>query len=147
MTAQTVGTSVPHSFVLADLFDVGSLELETPAHVLDLDPTLELVPCPDCEGLGWFECYGSAYAPSCAAWGRPDLDFVLKPCTRCHTTGEVLDSLEPAPLSASAPLCERCLGFGWIDAEHTAKTRAAGFKWLLGVGVCPCGAWRDRLAA
>jgi hypothetical protein len=30
------------------------------------------------------ESYGSA-------WGRPDLNFTLKPCTHCHCEGEVLD--------------------------------------------------------
>ncbi len=142
---------LPASWVLADSFDVTPLELLVPDHVLEDEPGLELVPCPACDGQGWIECYGSAWSLSCKAFNRPDLDFTLKPCSRCHCEGEVLDSLEPAPTSLSEPLCERCLGFGWVDAEHTAKTRAAGFKWLLGVGICPCGAWQHaavkRIAA
>ncbi len=82
---------IPHSFVLADLFDVAGMSLDVPDHLLEDDPGLELVPCPECEGLGWLECYGSAWGASCEAWGRPDLNFTLKPCTRCHCEGEVLD--------------------------------------------------------
>ena len=33
-------SSIPHSFVLADLFDVVSLELEVPDHVLEDEPGL-----------------------------------------------------------------------------------------------------------
>ncbi len=133
---------LPHSWVLADSFDVTPLELLVPDHVLEDEPGVVLVPCPECDGQGWIECHGSAWSASCAAWGRPDLDFTLKPCTRCHTTGEVLAVTEPAPEAVAAPECDRCQDTGWVDAEHTAKTRAAGFKWLLGQGICPCGAWR-----
>ena len=82
---------IPHSFVLADLFDVTALELLTPDHVLEGDQGLEYVPCSACDGQGWIECYGSAYSLSCGLWGRPDLNFTYKPCTRCHCEGEVLD--------------------------------------------------------
>ena len=141
---------LPHSFVLADLFSVTALELTVPDHVLEDEPGVGLVPCPECGGQGWLECYGSAYAASCEAWGRPDLNFTLKPCSRCHCKGEVLILTESAPDTQLEPLCERCLDFGWIDAEPTAKTRAAGFRYLLGQGICTCGAWRhvavDRVA-
>ena len=137
-----MAASLPHSFVLADLFDVASLELLVPDHVLEDEPGLELVPCSACDGQGWIECYGSAWGDAALAFNRPDLNFTLKPCCRCHTEGEVLDSREPAPHLLEAPYCERCLDVGWIDAEPTPKTRAAGFHYLLGVGVCPCGAWR-----
>ena len=141
--------SLPHSFVLADFFQIESMALEVPDHVLEDEPGLELVLCPDCNGKGWLECYGSAWSGSCTAWHRPDLDFTLKPCSRCHTEGEVLAVITPAPEARVAVACERCGDSGWIDAEPTAKTRAAGFVYLLGQGICPCGAWRcglDRAA-
>ena len=140
----------PHSFVLADLFTVTALELVAPDHVHEADPDLVLSPCPACGGEGWLECYGSAWAASCDAWGRPDLNFTYKPCGRCHGEGEVLTLSESTPAAPPAPDCERCQDSGWIDAEPTAKTRAAGFRYLLGRGICPCGAWRaavDRIAA
>ena len=82
---------IPHSFVLADLFDVSSMSLNVPDHVLEDEPGLELVPCAACDGQGWIECYGSAWSASCDLWSRPDLTFTYKPCTRCHCEGEVLD--------------------------------------------------------
>ena len=78
---------IPSSWVLADLFDVVSLELLTPDHVLEAAPELAYVPCSACDGQGWLESYGSAWGASCTAWGRPDLNFTYKPCTRCHTEG------------------------------------------------------------
>ena len=94
-----MAASLPHSFVLADLFDVTSLELLTPDHVLEGDEELEYVSCSACDGQGWIECHGSAWGGSCGLWGRLDLNFTLKPCTRCHCEGEVLDvvptELEP----------------------------------------------------
>ena len=84
----------PHSFVLADLFDVESMSLEIPDHVLENEPGLELVPCPECDGVGSIACYGlSPYGESAAAWNRPDLNLVYKPCIRCNQFGEVLDTL------------------------------------------------------
>ena len=82
---------IPSNWVLADLFEVAALELLTPDYVLEGDQGLELVACPECDGEGWFECHGSAWGASCEAWDRPDLNFTLKPCTRCHCEGEVLD--------------------------------------------------------
>ena len=86
-----MAASLPHSFVLADLFDVSSMSLDVPDHVLENEPGLELVPCPECGGEGWLECYGSAWSTSCELWGRPNLNFTVKPCSRCHCEGEVLD--------------------------------------------------------
>ena len=68
-------TPLSASWVLADSFDATPLELLTPDHVLEGDQGLELVPRPECDGEGWLECYGSAWAASCEAWGRPDLNF------------------------------------------------------------------------
>ena len=80
---------IPHSFVLADLFEVTARELLVPDHVLEEDQGLEYVPCSACDGQGWIECYSSAWGSSCEVWGRPDLNFSYKPCTRCHCEGEV----------------------------------------------------------
>ena len=68
-----------------------ALELLVPDHLLESEPGLELVPCTACDGQGWIEYHGSAYSGSCGLWGRPDLNFTLKPCCRCHCEGEVLD--------------------------------------------------------
>ncbi len=65
--------------------------LEVADHLLEDVAELSLVPCSACDGQGWIECHGSAYSASCGLWGRPDLNFTLKPCTRCHCEGEVLE--------------------------------------------------------
>lgn len=41
----------PHSWVLADLFDVGGMSV-IPDRLHDSDPALELVPCPRCRRKG-----------------------------------------------------------------------------------------------
>ena len=74
-------SSIPHSFVLTDLFGVKSLELIVPDHVLEAEPGLEWVTCPTCEGEGWVE--GSS-----SPW--PNLPSAI-PCRRCYRLGEVLD--------------------------------------------------------
>ena len=84
-----MAASLPASWVLADLFDVAAHSL-VPDYVFEADPRLELVPCPNCGGEGWLECYGSAWATSCELWGRPDLNLTFKVCTRCQGEGEVL---------------------------------------------------------
>ena len=94
-----MAASLPSSWVLADLFDVISMSLDVPGHVLEDEPGLEYMPCNACDGQGWIECYGSAWGASCELWGRADLAFTYKPCTRCHCEGEVLD----VPLSVSSP--------------------------------------------
>ena len=94
---------IPHSFVLADLFEIVSMSLDVPDHVHENEPGLELVPCPECDGEGWLECYGSAYGASCNLWGRPDLNFTLKPCPRCHCEREILD-ITPIGLESALTL-------------------------------------------
>ena len=84
-------TPLSASWVLADLFDVAALELSVPHHLLEDEPGLALAPCSACDGQGWIESYGSAWGASCGLWGRPDLNFTLKPCARCHCEREVLD--------------------------------------------------------
>ena len=133
-----------HSFILADLFNVQAMSLDVPEHLLESEPDLELVPCPDCDGEGWVFSEGSAWQDAARLFLREDLCWSLRPCPRCHGDREVLDVLEPLPEATAAPECDRCQDSGWIDAEHTDKTRAAGFHYLLGKGVCPCGAWREQ---
>jgi hypothetical protein len=83
---------LPHSFVLADLFDVEAMFLDIPDEVYELDPTIGFVPCPDCDGQGWYEVEGSA-------WENPAWRFhkfsSLKPCLTCNCEGQVLAALEP----------------------------------------------------
>ena len=74
-------SSIPHSFVLADLFDVESMSLEVPDHALEDEPGLEWVVCPICNGKGWIEGSPSIWT------GRP----TARPCPRCRCRGEVLD--------------------------------------------------------
>ena len=95
---------LPHSYVLADLFDVAAHSL-APDYVFEADPRLELVPCPECGGEGWLECYGFAWSKAALAFNRPDLCFSYKPCARCKREGEVLDlPLTPKPASLSSNL-------------------------------------------
>ena len=50
---------LPHSWVLADSFDVIPLELLVPDHVHEAEPELAYVPCSACDGQGWLESYGT----------------------------------------------------------------------------------------
>jgi len=84
-------TLVPHSFVLADLFDVEAHSLDVPDHVIEADPMFDWIVCPACNGERWVEVAGSAWEEACLAWGRPDLSKSIKPCLRC-LDGEVLDT-------------------------------------------------------
>ena len=43
---------VAHTFVLADLFEVVSMTLIVPDHVLESDPALVWVACSECYGEG-----------------------------------------------------------------------------------------------
>lgn len=85
---------IPHSFVLADLFDVESMSLDVPDHILEDDPELDWTECPVCEGERWVE--GSA-----SVWtGKP----TARPCPRCKGLGQILDlSLLIAPLLFMEP--------------------------------------------
>jgi hypothetical protein len=93
---------LPHTFVLADLFDVETMTLDVPDCVYESDPSLEWVTCPACEGAKWVEVEGSA-------WHNPAWLFhnfsSLKPCERCGTHGEVLAALnERLAISSLEPL-------------------------------------------
>jgi hypothetical protein len=52
---------IPHSFVLASLFDVEAMSLEIPEHVYESDPSLEWVTCPCCDGEKWLEVEGNVW--------------------------------------------------------------------------------------
>jgi hypothetical protein len=56
-----IDTCLPHSFVLADLFEVESMTLDIPDHVYEDDPLLEWVVCPCCEGEKWLEVEGNGW--------------------------------------------------------------------------------------
>lgn len=85
----------PHSFVLADLFDVTAHHLPIPDHVLEDGPELDWTECPRCEGERWVPGSPSVWT------GKP----TARPCPRCHGRGEVLESarkFEPKVYLAAA---------------------------------------------
>jgi hypothetical protein len=51
----------PHSFVLADLFDVAAMTLDIPDCVYESDPLLEWVVCPCCAGEKWLETHSNGW--------------------------------------------------------------------------------------
>jgi hypothetical protein len=89
---------IPHSFVLASLFDVESMSLEIPDHVLEQDPLLEWVCCPTCDGEKWLEVEGNVWTKALfsdprRAYAHRHLNHSYKVCGRCCGVGEVLDDL------------------------------------------------------
>jgi hypothetical protein len=88
---------IPASFVLADLFDVVSLEQDIPEHVIENDPMLEWVTCPCCDGEKWLEVEGNVWVKALfsdprRAYAHRHLNHSYKVCGRCSGVGEVLDS-------------------------------------------------------
>ena len=88
----------PHSFVLADLFDVESMSLDVPEHLYESDPSLEWVTCPCCDGEKWVKVGGSPWTKALfqderMAYVYRHLDSSFKLCGRCSGVGEVLDLL------------------------------------------------------
>ena len=81
---------IPSNWVLADLFDVTTLELQVPDHVLEDDPSFGWVAYPSCDGERWVMVAGSAWGNACRAAGRPDLDYCYRIYFRCHGEGEAL---------------------------------------------------------
>ena len=79
---------IPHSFVLADLFDVQAMSYPVPDHVLEDEPWLAWTECPMCEGERWVE--GSASVRT----GKP----TARPCPRCNGRGEVLSDFPTIPM-------------------------------------------------
>jgi hypothetical protein len=89
---------VPHTFVLASLFDVESMSNDIPDHVIESDPSLEWVTCPCCDGEKWLEVEGNVwtkalFADPRLAYAHRHLNSSYKVCGRCSGTGEVLDDL------------------------------------------------------
>jgi hypothetical protein len=82
-------SSLPHSFVLADLFDVGAMSYPVPDYLLEDEPELDWTPCPACDAEGWQEN-----------------DHAVWLCPRCRGRREVLESVAAAAES-QAPVLKR----------------------------------------
>ena len=100
MAAPTV---LPHSFVLAELFDVAAMSYPVPDYVLEDEPELVWVTCPGCEGERWVETNGFAWQTPRLLALRTDLCKGVVQCPRCKGWGEVLE-VPSAPLTTSQPL-------------------------------------------
>jgi hypothetical protein len=102
-----VSNCLPHSFVLASLFDVEAMSLDIPDHVYESDPSLEWVTCPCCDGEKWLEVEGNIwtkalFADHRMAYAHRRLNHSYKVCGRCSGVGEVLD-LTPSLYTPSRP--------------------------------------------
>jgi hypothetical protein len=91
---------IPHSFVLASLFDCESMSLDIPDHVYESDPSLEWVTCPCCDGEKWLEVEGNVWVSALfsdtrRAYAHRYLNSSYKVCGRCSGVGEVLDLAIP----------------------------------------------------
>jgi hypothetical protein len=89
---------LPHSFVLASLFDVEAMSNDVPDHILESDPLLEWVTCPTCDGEKWLEVEGNVWTKALfsdhrLAYAHRHLNHSYKVCGRCNGSGEVLDDL------------------------------------------------------
>jgi hypothetical protein len=92
--------SLPHSFVLASLFDCEAMCNDIPEHVYESDPSLEWVTCPCCEGEKWLEVEGNVWVSALfsdtrRAYAHRYLNSSYKVCGRCSGVGEVLDLAIP----------------------------------------------------
>jgi hypothetical protein len=92
--------SLPHSFVLASLFDCEAMCNDIPEHVYESDPSLEWVTCPCCEGEKWLEVEGNVWVSALfsdtrRAYAHRYLNHSYKVCGRCSGVGEVLDLAIP----------------------------------------------------
>jgi hypothetical protein len=109
---------LPHSFVLASLFDdVVAMSLDIPEHVYEDDPLLEWVTCPCCDGEKWLEVEGNIWTRALfsdvrRAYAHRALNHSYKVCGRCSGAGEVLDY--PAP-THQASTSKDATGF-WLLA-------------------------------
>ena len=106
--SKAVSVCLPHSFVLASLFDdVETMSLEVPDHVYENDPLIEWVICPECEGEKWLEVEGNGWTRALfsdprKAYVYQSLNHSLVVCNRCSGHGEVLEphhTLETVELS------------------------------------------------
>ena len=89
---------IPHSFVLASLFDVEVMSNDIPEHIYESDPSLEWVTCPCCDGEKWLEVEGNVWTKALfsdprRAYAHRHLNHSYKVCGRCSGVGEVLDDL------------------------------------------------------
>jgi hypothetical protein len=92
---------IPHSFVLASLFDVEAMSNDIPDHVYESDPSLEWVTCPCCDGEKWLEVEGNVWTKALfsdprRAYAHRHLNHSYKVCGRCGGVGEVLDLATPS---------------------------------------------------
>ena len=87
-------SALPHSYVLAEVFNLEAHSLEVPEHLLENEPGVEWVTCPRCDGEKHvFSVWGSyEYA-----------DERLTRCLRCWGDGEVLDYVEVQPIEEAYP--------------------------------------------
>ncbi len=94
---EEIDKCLPHSFVLASLFDdVESMTLDIPDQVYESDPSLEWVTCPCCDGEKWLEVEGNGWTRALfsdprKAYVYGALNHSYIPCTRCNAGGEVLE--------------------------------------------------------
>jgi hypothetical protein len=95
-----VSNCLPHSFVLASLFDVEAMTLDIPDHILESDLGLEYVCCPSCDGEKWLETnhngwVSALFSHPARAYAHRYLNNSYKACGRCNGSGEVLDLATP----------------------------------------------------
>jgi hypothetical protein len=121
-----------HSFVLADLFDVESLEQDVPKHVIENDPAFDYVTCPCCDGEKWVEVEGNVWTKALfsdprRAYAYRHLNYSSKPCGRCGASGEVLEPSTP-PLPQHDDYGEHTLTVDKLIArvEYLLAQRRAG---------------------
>jgi hypothetical protein len=80
---------IPHSFVLASLFDVEAMCNEIPDHIYESDPSLEGVTCPCCDGEKWLEVEGNVLV-----WhGVSEVDATIKTTSQNPRTTPVSTEL------------------------------------------------------
>jgi DnaJ-class molecular chaperone len=107
----------PHSFVLADLFDVASMS-QAPDHLLEDEPGLVWETCPHCEGEGWVEGdKPSAWATPYALQFFPDACKTIRPCPRCKGRRDVLGDENESPTVGDS--------FGLAKNTHACVFEAA----------------------
>jgi hypothetical protein len=131
---------IPHSFVLASLFDVEVMSNDIPEQVYEDDPLLEWVVCPCCDGEKWLEVEGNVWVKALfsdhrRAYAHRHLNHSYKVCGRCSGVGEVLDDLTtnknekyplpPLPKAANSPTVDVLIArVEYLLAQHHAQKSA-----------------------
>jgi hypothetical protein len=119
---------IPHSFVLASLFDVEAMCNEIPDHIYESDPSLEGVTCPCCDGEKWLEVEGNVWTKALfsdprRAYAHRHLNHSYKVCGRCCGVGEVLDDLtSPAKGGYGMGYPNVLVWHGVSEVDATIKT-------------------------